>query len=130
TYSLNDIESIRFNGGPQSSAPGTAYPQSSTSAPSYPRSSSAPAYPQSSALVPGYYPPTGPANASGPDTAGVEIPAGTQIVVRMIDGIDSTHDSLGQTFRASVDQPVTVNGQTVVPRGSDVVAALIDASKS
>jgi hypothetical protein len=37
---------------------------------------------------------------------------------------------LGQTYRASVDQPVVVNGQTVIPRGADVVATLIDAQKS
>jgi hypothetical protein len=52
------------------------------------------------------------------------------MVVRMIDPVDSQRDNLGQSYRASVDQPVVVNGQTVIPRGSDAVATLIDAKQS
>jgi hypothetical protein len=127
TYSLNDIDSIRFSSG----APAAAYPQGSAPPPpppGYSQSGAPPtsAYPQTS----GNYPPPGPPNGPGADMSALEIPAGTQIVVRLIDGIDSTRDRLGQTYRASVDQPVTVNGQTVVPRGADVIAALIDAEKS
>jgi hypothetical protein len=58
------------------------------------------------------------------------VPSGTQIVVRLIDPVNSERDNLGQTFRASVDQPVVVNGQTVIPRGADAVATLIDLQKS
>jgi hypothetical protein len=60
----------------------------------------------------------------------VEIPSGTQIVVRLIDGADSQRDHLGQTYRASVEQPVVINGQTLIPRGSDAVAVLSDEQKS
>jgi hypothetical protein len=56
--------------------------------------------------------------------------AGTPIVVRLIDPVNSDQDSLGKTFRASVDQPVVVNGQTVIPRGADAVATLIDLQQS
>lgn len=59
-----------------------------------------------------------------------EVPAGTEIVVRLIDPVNSERDNLGQTFRASVDEPVVVNGQTLIPRGADAVATLIDAQKS
>jgi hypothetical protein len=62
--------------------------------------------------------------------AGIEVPSGTQIVVRLIDPVNSERDSLGQTYRASLDQPVIVNGQPVIPRGADVVAALIDEKQS
>jgi len=51
-------------------------------------------------------------------------------VVRLIDPVNSEVDTLGQTYRASLDQPVVVNGQTVIPRGSDVIAALVDAKQS
>ncbi len=59
-----------------------------------------------------------------------EIPAGTSVVVRMIDSVDSNTARLGETFRASVDEPVFVNGNTVIPRGADVVAKLVEDQKS
>ena len=65
-----------------------------------------------------------------PQSYGTELPAGTSIVIRMIDDVDSERDRLGQTFRASVDEPVTVNGQVVIPRGADVIAKLVDDKQS
>jgi hypothetical protein len=59
-----------------------------------------------------------------------EIPSGTTVVVRMIDDVDSQRDRIGQTFRASVDEPVMVNGETVIPRGADVLAKLVDDKES
>lgn len=60
----------------------------------------------------------------------IEIPAGTNLVVRMIDNVDSERDSVGKTFRASIDEPVVVNGQTAIPRGADVVAKLVNQQES
>ena len=106
-YNLSDVESIRFNGGAPSgtSTPGPDYQQS-------------------------YAPPPQATSAPGYGPAGIEVPGGTQLVVRLIDGVNSDRDNLGQTYRASIDQPVVVNGQTVIPRGSDTIATLIDAKKS
>jgi len=61
---------------------------------------------------------------------GAQIPVGTPITVRMIDGVDSEQTRLGQTFRASIDEPVTVNGQTVLPRGADCVIKLVEDKES
>jgi hypothetical protein len=58
------------------------------------------------------------------------IPAGTQLVIRLIDAADSKTDGLGKTYRASVEQPVVMNGQTLIPRGSDAVAVLSDEQQS
>lgn len=58
------------------------------------------------------------------------LPAGTRLVIRMIDGVDSERNSVGQTFAASVDEPVLIDGETVIPRGSDVVVKLVDAKES
>ena len=60
----------------------------------------------------------------------VELPAGTNLVVRMIDGVDSETNRVGQTFNASMDEPVLLNGETVIPRGADVVVKLVDAKES
>ena len=62
--------------------------------------------------------------------ASVELPEGTNLVVRMIDGVDSEENRVGQTFAASLDEPVLLNGETVIPRGADVVVKLVDARES
>jgi hypothetical protein len=60
----------------------------------------------------------------------ITLPAGTNLVIRMIDGVDSERNSVGQTFAASLDEPVLIDGQTVIPRGADVVVKLVDAKES
>ncbi|MDR3698676.1 MAG: hypothetical protein P4L56_03515 [Candidatus Sulfopaludibacter sp.] len=60
----------------------------------------------------------------------VEIPAGTNLVVRMIDPVDSETASTGQTFRATMDQAITVAGVVVIPRGADVVVKLVEAKQA
>ena len=65
-----------------------------------------------------------------PRPAFVELPEGTNLVVRMIEGVDSEVNRVGQTFAASLDEPVLLNGETVIPRGADVVVKLTDAKES
>ena len=62
--------------------------------------------------------------------AGTAIPAGTTITVRMIDGVNSEQSRLGQTYRASVDEPVVLDGQTVIPRGADAITKLVEDKES
>jgi hypothetical protein len=64
------------------------------------------------------------------ERAGIMLPAGTNLVVRMIDGVDSERNSVGQTFSASMDEPVMLNGDVVIPRGADAVVKLVDAAES
>ena len=55
------------------------------------------------------------------------IPTGTVFTIRMVDSVDSQRDTVGQTFKASMDEPVTDSyGAIVVPRGADVVVKLVD----
>jgi len=61
---------------------------------------------------------------------GVQIPSGTAITVRLVDKVDSNVARLGQTFRASVDEPVLLNGQTVIPRGADTLVKLVEDQQS
>jgi hypothetical protein len=60
----------------------------------------------------------------------MELPAGTNIVIRMIEGVDSENARLGQTFAASIDEPVVISGQTVLNRGNDVIVKLVDSKES
>jgi hypothetical protein len=48
----------------------------------------------------------------------------------MIDDIDSSRDTVGQTFRASIDEAVTVGERTVIPRGADVLVKLVEDKQS
>ena len=82
---------------------------------------------QPTILRPDNDPPPAPAAAR---RESVELPAGTNLVVRMIDGVDSETNRVGQTFAASMDEPVILNGETVIPRGADVVVKLVDAKES
>ncbi len=56
------------------------------------------------------------------------IPAGTRISVRTIDSIDSTKNRVGYRFQASLEEPLWVDGNMVVPKGADVYGRL-DESK-
>jgi hypothetical protein len=58
----------------------------------------------------------------------VTIPAGTRISIRTIDAIDSTRNHVGDRFQASLEQPLWVDGNIVVPKGADVYGRL-DESK-
>jgi hypothetical protein len=60
----------------------------------------------------------------------INLPAGTNLVVRMIDPVDSETAHVGQTYAASLDQPVMLNGESVIPRGADVTVKLVDSKES
>src|SRR5271166_895748 len=73
------------------------------------------------------------ANKAEPGAARADaaaLPAGTKFVIRMIDGVDSERNAVGQTFAASMDEPVLIDGDTVIPRGADVVVKLVDDKQS
>ena len=53
------------------------------------------------------------------------VPAGTTINVRMIDNIDSTKAGPGERFRASIDDPVVVGNQVVIPRGANCTVQVV-----
>jgi len=70
-------------------------------------------------------------SASAPPRGAVELPAGTNIVVRMIEGVDSDSARVGQTFAASIDEQVSgPNGEVIIPRGTDAVVKLVDSKES
>jgi YMGG-like Gly-zipper len=62
--------------------------------------------------------------------ASVTIPAGTTVTVRMIDSIDTDVTGAGERFRASIDDPIVVNGQVVVPRNADATVQVMRVEQS
>ncbi len=71
--------------------------------------------------------PAPPPAPAPPQPKHVEIPAGTSVVVRMIDAIDSEINHTGEIFRASLDAPLVVDNEIVVPTGTDVYVKLVEA---
>lgn len=64
-------------------------------------------------------------------SGGPTLASGTVLTIRMTDSVDSERDRVGQTFRASLDEPVMDSGgNTLIPRGADVVVKLVDDQQS
>jgi hypothetical protein len=110
TFSLNDVVAITFthgNGGGPASAPAPV-------APPPPVAAQAPA-PAADPLPPG---------------SATTIPAGQSILVRMIDGVDSSKNHVGDIFHASLETDLTVNNTLVARKGTDVYGRLAEAKEA
>ncbi len=63
---------------------------------------------------------------SGP----VTVPAGTTILVRMIDTVDSEKNQIGDRFRASLEADLVIDGVVVVPKGTEVYGRLTEVKEA
>jgi hypothetical protein len=69
--------------------------------------------------------PSAPTAPREPTT--VTIPAGRQVSVRMIDGIDTGRNHTGDTFQASLSSPITHGDRVIVPVGASATILLAEA---
>jgi hypothetical protein len=60
----------------------------------------------------------------------VTIPAGTHLSVRTIDSIDSAENHVGDRFQASLEEPLIVDGNVLVPKDADVYGRLAESKES
>jgi len=60
----------------------------------------------------------------------VTIPSGTTLAVRLVDTIDSETATQGQTFHATLDSPLAVEGDTVIPSGYDVEGHIVSVQSA
>ena len=60
----------------------------------------------------------------------VTIPAGTRISVRTIDAIDSTSSLVGDRFQASLEEPLTLEGDVIVAKDALVYGRLTQSKES
>jgi len=65
-----------------------------------------------------------------PQPKQVEIAGGTTVTIRMIDAVDSSVNRAGELFHASLEAPLVVDNQVVVPKGADVYVRLVSASSA
>ena len=104
-YSVADVVSLKFD---SESTPG---------APALQPQSSLPDAPETEAHVE-----MKPANLT--------IPAGTRISVRTIDAIDSTRNLVGDSFQASLAEPLTLDGKVIVEQDALVFGRLTQSKES
>jgi hypothetical protein len=60
----------------------------------------------------------------------VVIPAGQPMLVRMIDGVDSSKNHVGDIFHASLETDLVINGAVVARKGTDVYGRLAQAKEA
>jgi hypothetical protein len=53
-------------------------------------------------------------------SASALLPAGTLLTVRLESALTSASPDVGKTFRALVEEPVTIDGRTIIPRDAEV----------
>jgi hypothetical protein len=59
-----------------------------------------------------------------------ELASGTEISVRLVDSIDSDRNNEGDEFRASLEDPITLGNDVVVPKGADAKVKLVGEQES
>src|SRR6266436_2576383 len=71
-------------------------------------------------------------NSLAPTAPGgeVTIPAGQSLLVRMIDGVDSSKNHVGDVFHASLETDLTVGNSVVARKGTDVYGRLAEAKEA
>ncbi|HKD15823.1 MAG TPA: hypothetical protein VKE71_14915 [Candidatus Angelobacter sp.] len=60
----------------------------------------------------------------------ITVPAGTRLVVRTIDPIDSDKNHVGDKFEALLEQPLNVNDIVVAPKGASVYGRLEEVKEA
>jgi hypothetical protein len=72
----------------------------------------------------------GEANGAGQEKKKVTVPAGTRILIRTIDPIDTTKQKTGYRFTATLETNLQVDNIVVAPRGSTIYGRLANAASS
>jgi hypothetical protein len=73
---------------------------------------------------------TQPKPVEPPKPQKVTIPSGTSLAVRLVDPIDSETAQAGQSFRATLDSPLSLEGDVVIPSGYDVTGHVVDVKSA
>jgi hypothetical protein len=71
-----------------------------------------------------------PASSSVDPNGQITIPAGQSLLIRMIDGVDSSKNHVGDIFHASLETDLTVGDTIVARKGTDVYGRLAESKKS
>lgn len=70
------------------------------------------------------------AQASAPAAPVLTVPAGTRLVIRTVEDVDTRRHSAGHRFRGQLENAIVADGVTVAPRGTFVHGVIAAASRS
>lgn len=107
TFSTNDIVALTFTGRSASVVPVAA-----------------------PAPAPAVAPAPAPAASYAAPNGEITIPAGESLLVRMIDGVDSSKNHPGDVFHASLETDLTLGNTIVARKGADVYGRLAEAKEA
>ena len=71
-----------------------------------------------------------PAQPAATQTQQVTVPAGTLLLVRMVDGLDTKTAYTGQLFTATLSTNLAANGYEVAPAGTTVYGEVVEAKSA
>jgi hypothetical protein len=111
-YNVDDIISVTFTGAPPASPVTPSAPVAASTPP------------------PALLPAPAPAQSSAANPTSITVPAGTDLLVRMIDSVDSDKNYVGDRFRASLEQDFVVDGVVIASKGTDVYGRLAEAKEA
>ncbi len=60
----------------------------------------------------------------------ITVPAGTRVLVRMVDGVDSSKQKVGYRFTANLETNLQVDDTVVAPRGTTLYGRLVNAKSA
>jgi len=141
TFNVADAVALTFTGDSgATNAPATTSPPPAPDNTSSDPNASAPVAPQQpivsqdvppqaakpSSLAPQAAPAQDPAAQYGEIT----IPAGQSLLVRMIDGVDSSKNHVGDVFHGSLETDLYVNNTLVASKGTDIYGRLAEAKEA
>ncbi len=119
-YNVDDIISVTFTSAP----PSPLAPPEASSAPPAPRAANAPPPIRTT------FPPPSSDNGAAANANNITVPAGADLLVRMIDSVDSDKNNIGDRFRASLEQDFVVDSVVIAPKGTDVYGRLSEAKEA
>jgi hypothetical protein len=74
--------------------------------------------------------PAPPAQDPAAQYGEITIPAGQSLLVRMIDGVDSSRNKVGDVFHASLETDLYINGTFVARKGTDIYGRLANVQEA
>lgn len=60
----------------------------------------------------------------------VTIPSGTALSIRLVDSLDSERNQVGDQFRATLNTPVVVDDEVIIPQDADVQGRVVDVKSA
>ncbi|MDT8070677.1 MAG: BON domain-containing protein [Terriglobia bacterium] len=65
-----------------------------------------------------------------PQPKKITVPSGTQLSIRLIDTLDSEKNQVGDQFRATLNAPVVIDDEVVIPQDADVQGRVVDVKSA